>query len=181
MKNIAIENIRNIRSLSFNIPNPGLHILTGTNGCGKTTLFTCINRICNSNAYRLGFPSSENTTFDIFSGSITYSTNGNSVRYTKRENGEWRPHARNSNVLHEFGYPQIINVTTKNERLFIQDRIAPRTRLVPDTWINEKLNLIFDTTAVQASVPDACLLFPYTCQFHISAMNLFPLTDSYSG
>lgn len=29
MRKIVIENIRNIQQLSFNIPNPGLYILTG--------------------------------------------------------------------------------------------------------------------------------------------------------
>lgn len=53
MKKIIIENIRNIRHLEFEMPSPGLHILTGKNGVGKTTLFTCISRICNSNAYRI--------------------------------------------------------------------------------------------------------------------------------
>ena len=145
MKRILIENIRNIRNLSFDIPTPGLHILTGTNGSGKTTLFTCISRICNNNAFRLGFASSENDTLDVFSGSITYFCDDSSVRYSKRANGEWRPSAKNSTVFQEFGYPQIINITTKNERLFTQERIAPRDRQSPDTWLNNKLNTIFDT------------------------------------
>ena len=145
MKKILIENIRNIQTLSFILPEPGLHILTGTNGSGKTTLFTCISRICNNNAYRIGFASSENTAFDVFSGSITYSNDENSVRYSKRDNGEWRPNVRNSTVFQEFGYPQIINITTKNERIFIQDRIIPRNRLSPDTWLNSQMNSIFDT------------------------------------
>ena len=152
MKNILIENIRNIRRLSFNIPNPGLHILTGTNGSGKTTLFTCISRICNNNAYRLGFASSETGTLDVFSGAITYSNENGAVKYSKRENGEWRPNARNSTVFSEFGYPQIINITTKNERLFTQERITPRNRLEPDRWLNSKLNLIFDTTKFDSMI-----------------------------
>lgn len=145
MKNILIENIRNVRRLSFNIPNPGLYVLTGKNGSGKTTLFTCISRICNNNAYRLGFTSSEATTLDVFSGSITYSNENGSVRYSKRSNGEWRPHEKNTTIFQEFGYPQIINITTKNERVFSQERITPRNRLAPDVWLNDKLNTIFDT------------------------------------
>lgn len=89
MKNILIENIKNIGQLSFDIPNPGLHILTGTNGSGKTTLFTCISRICNNNAYRLGFSTSDSETLDIFSGSITYSNENGSVKYWKRSNNRF--------------------------------------------------------------------------------------------
>lgn len=56
MKKIIINNIRNIDYLEFEIPNAGVHIITGENGIGKTTLFTCLSRICNNKAYRNGFP-----------------------------------------------------------------------------------------------------------------------------
>lgn len=146
MKKITIENIRNISRLVFEMPSPGLHVLTGKNGMGKTTLFTCISRICNSNAYRLGFPTSTNDSLDVFSGSIVYTVDDNSVKYTRRTSGEWRPNKRNTTVFQEFGYPAIINITTKDKRIFSQDIIIPRRNKAPDAWLNEKLNLIFDTT-----------------------------------
>jgi predicted ATPase len=145
MKKIIIESIRNIGRLEFEIPTPGLYIITGKNGIGKTTLFTCINRICNNNAYRLGFPSSNINTFDVFSGAISYTVNEDTVKYSRRANGEWRPD-KNSTVLQDFGYPQVFNITTKDERIFSQAAINPRQRNAPDTWLNEKLNTIFDTT-----------------------------------
>ena len=55
-------------------------------------------------------------------------------------------------MFQEFGYPQIINITTKNDRLFIQERITPRNRLAPDLWLNNKLNLIFDTTKFDSMI-----------------------------
>ena len=144
MKRVVIENIKSIKSMSFDIPNPGLHIITGTNGSGKTTLFTCISRICNSNAYRLGFPAQTNENYDLFSGQITYKFNDQEVSYSRRENGEWRPNTKNSTVLQSFGYPQIINITTKDKRIFSQENIKPRHR-DSDTWLNLQLNNIFDT------------------------------------
>ena len=145
MKKIVIKNIRNIGQLSFELPSPGLHVLTGKNGTGKTTLMTCISRICNNNAYRVGFPSSSSDSLDVFSGSISYIIDSDCVKYTRRLSGEWRPDTKNSGVLHDFGYPQVFNITTKNERLFTQDVINPRRHQGPDVWINEKLNTIFDT------------------------------------
>lgn len=144
MKRIKIENIKGIKSMCFDIPDPGLHIITGTNGSGKTTLFTCINRICNSNAYRLGFPAKSNENYDLFSGKITYQFNDHEVTYSRRENGEWRPSAKNSTVLQSFRYPQIVNITTKDKRIFSQENITPRRRGT-DTWLNQQLNTIFDT------------------------------------
>ena len=146
MKKIEIQNIRNIGRLSFEIPSPGLHILTGKNGTGKTTLFTCISRIFNNNAYRLGFPSSSRNTLDVFSGAICYTVDDDSVTYSRRPSGEWRPDKKNSAVLHNFGYPNIINITTKDERLFSQYVINPRGNNGSDAWLNDKLNTIFDTT-----------------------------------
>ena len=143
MKEIIIENIRNIELMKFRIPAPGVHIITGKNGSGKTTLFTCINRIGNKNAYKLGFQSSNDSSMDVFSGSITYEIDGNKVKYTKRSNGEWRPHKRNSSVFQEFSYPQIINITTKDQRIFTQEKILSRRRGTEDVWINEKMNLVF--------------------------------------
>lgn len=128
----------------FDIPEPGLHIITGTNGSGKTTLFTCISRICNSNAYRLGFPAKSNKSYDLFSGKITYQFNDQEVTYSRRENGEWRPNAKSSTVLESFRYPQIINITTKDKRIFSQENITPRRR-GSDVWLNQQLNTIFDT------------------------------------
>lgn len=151
MKKIIIENIKNIHSMCFEIPRPGLHIITGTNGSGKTTLFTCISRICNNNAYRLGFPSKTSDSFDLFPGTITYQYDDESVTYSRRSNGEWRPNVKNSTVLESFRYPKIINITTKDKRIFSQEVIIPRRRDT-DTWLNQQLNTIFDTNKFTSMV-----------------------------
>ena len=145
MKKIVIDEIKNISHLEFNIPAPGLHIITGTNGIGKTTLFTCISRICNSNAYRVGFSASKVNNYDLFTGSITYQLDDKSVKYYRRSNGEWRPNNQ-STTLHDFGYPSIINITTKDERVFSQQEIRPRSRRTADNWLNTTLNDILNTS-----------------------------------
>ena len=145
MKKVIIYNIKNIQSMTFIIPDPGLHIIAGKNGSGKTTLFTCLSRICNNNAFRVGFPSKSNDTYDLFTGSIEYHVDNNSVTYTRRRNGEWRPNTKNSTVLSEFRYPSVINITTKDKRVFSQENIYPRQRRNTDEWLNQKLNRIFDT------------------------------------
>lgn len=144
MKKIIIKNIKNIKILEFELPNPGLYIVTGANGIGKTTLFTCISRICNNNAYRLGFPASKIENYDMFSGFIQYVNNFESVTYSRRTCGEWRPNNK-STTLKNFGYPQVINITTKDERIFSSARNKPRSRKKRDSWLNEKLNKIFNT------------------------------------
>ena len=131
--------------MEFVIPVPGVYIVTGQNGSGKTTLFTCLSRIKNSNAFRMGFPSSNtNDKLDMFLGKICYEVDGESVEYSKRTSGKWKPNKQNR-VLELMEYPQVVNITTKDERLFTQTEINPRRNNQGDAWINEKLSFIFDT------------------------------------
>lgn len=145
VKKIIIEDIKNIKHMEFCIPTPGLHIVTGKNGSGKTTLFTCLSRIRNSNAFRTGFPASNsNDRLDSFSGYIQYEVDGESARYFKRASGKWKANKKND-ILSSMGYPQVLNITTKDERIFMQTEITPRKNNRGDDWINEKLNQIFGT------------------------------------
>ena len=46
MRQIIIKNTKNIKQLTFDIPNDnGVYLLVGANGAGKTTLLTCLDRI----------------------------------------------------------------------------------------------------------------------------------------
>ena len=58
MKRITISNLKDIKTLNFDIPwQKGGYLIAGANGCGKTTLLVCLERICNSLAFALGFTS----------------------------------------------------------------------------------------------------------------------------
>ncbi len=86
-KKIIIDNIRNINHMEFDVPSKGVHIITGENGVGKTTLFTCLSRICNNNAYRIGFPTTNINNFDEYKGSIKYCVDDEIVTYSRRQSG----------------------------------------------------------------------------------------------
>lgn len=143
MYEVEIQGIKNIPSLIFPIPQNGVHIVTGKNGTGKTTLFTCLSRIRNRVAFRKGFPSSENDVYDAFTGSITYRAGNNQVTYTRRKNGEWRPDKSN-NVLEQFGFGEVINVSTNAKRIFLQEVINPRKRRACDDRLNLLLQEVLD-------------------------------------
>ena len=150
MKKITIQNIKNVGFMEFELPFPGVHIITGQNGVGKTTLFTCISRICNSNAYRNGFPSSKHSNMlDVFSGKISYTVDGQTTTYQRRTTGEWRPDNK-LKTLDSYGYPEIVNITTKDERVFSQQDIHPRRSDTPDEWLNDMLNEVFTTNRFSA-------------------------------
>jgi predicted ATPase len=144
MKKIVINNIRNVKHLEFEIPSYGVHILSGENGSGKTTLLACLNRICNSNAFRIGFPTTSIQNYDEYTGSITYCTDTLSVRYTKRASGRWQPDT-NGDVFSQFGFTDVVHISTKSERIFTQVIDIPRKQVRADDWLISALNSIMQT------------------------------------
>lgn len=97
-RKIIISQIRNINYMKFKLPGEGVHIITGENGVGKTTLFTCLSRICNNNAYRTGFLTTNLSNYDKYMGSISYFVGDEKVTYTKRTSGRWQPDV-NKNIF----------------------------------------------------------------------------------
>ena len=62
-KSIKIHNTKGIKRLTFTFPeHKGVYLLVGPNGTGKTTLLTCIDRICNPYAFARGFSHPKNIT-----------------------------------------------------------------------------------------------------------------------
>ncbi|WP_415518768.1 AAA family ATPase [Gluconobacter oxydans] len=55
---ISITNLRNIKSLTFEVPSSGVWLLTAGNGAGKTSLLACLRRIGHSHAFGTHFPAS---------------------------------------------------------------------------------------------------------------------------
>ena len=122
MAQIEITNLRAIDSLEFDMPGPGVWLLTGENGCGKTTLLAAMRRIGFSNAFQTHFPASkESERLDDFSSStIRYRPKKKDVTYV-RGDVRWVPTPRrNATVLQEFGYSSVVFVGAT------PDRIAPR-------------------------------------------------------
>ena len=144
MRKVTIRNIRNIEYMEFMIPTKGLHIITGENGVGKTTLFTCLSRICNNSAYRIGFPTTNLNYYDEYKGTIEYTVDGQSVVYSKRTSGRWQPDVK-SNVFELYGYSSIVHISTRSERIFTQVIESPRRKQAADSWLIDAMNTILDT------------------------------------
>lgn len=116
---IEIRNLRNISRLRFEIPRPGVWLLTAGNGAGKTSLLGCLRRIGHSNAFPVHFPSSlQSERLDNHSrGTVTYEIDGEVVEYAYR--GErWTPRPRsNSNLFDRLGYPAVLYIGATAERI----------------------------------------------------------------
>lgn len=46
------------------------------------------------------------------------------------------------------GYPQVVNITTKDERVFTQTDITPRKNHRGDDWINENSIKFLEQTSI---------------------------------
>lgn len=118
-KTVVIKNLKQIKSLEFSLPGPGVHILAGTNGAGKSCLLTCLLRIGRPNAFQNSFLTSKiSEKLDLFEhAEITYSINGSAVSY--RYSGErWSPSPKSqSRLLKDFGYPFVIYAAANAERI----------------------------------------------------------------
>lgn len=118
-KQIVIENVKQIDRLTFDIPSAGVHILSGSNGAGKSCLLTCLLRIGRPNAFQNAFLTSKmSTALDPFANAkIKYTVNNSTVTYAY--SGErWSPiPKRNSKLVQSFGFASVIYAAANAERI----------------------------------------------------------------
>ena len=121
-RRITIEKLKQIDQLEFEVPGPGVYVLSGANGSGKSCLLACLLRLGWNNAFPLSFKSSKiSKQLDEYSGaSVRYEINGASVAYVY--SGErWVPVPKSqSKLLRQFGYGAVIYAAAN------ADRIEPR-------------------------------------------------------
>ncbi|KRB12359.1 ATP-binding protein [Achromobacter sp. Root170] len=140
--------MRHIKILRFDIPKQGVHLLTGTNGSGKTSLLACLRRIGDPNAFALHFPRSQLLrNLDSSEGAwIKYETPEGEVTYTAGSE-RWAPTPRkNSKALQSLGYPAVLTIAANAARMeprideFKHQRIRPA-----NAELISEVNRIFDT------------------------------------
>lgn len=146
---IHIRKLKNIQELHFEIPGPGVHLLSGTNGSGKTSVLACLQRIGHSTAFARHFAVSQHSTaLDNFDGAeVTYTLGVAHVTYSY--GGErWVPHPRAQNrLLGQFGYPSVIYIGATADRITPRPEDFQPSRVRPaHVDIRDAANRIFSTT-----------------------------------
>lgn len=145
-KSITITGIKNIQLLKFEIPEQsGVYLLTGSNGSGKTTLMTCLLRIGWYRSFKDHFKTGSKSV-DLFPGKVTYTVGLNSVSY-HYAGSHWPPKPRkNSNLLKQFGFPEVRFLPATGNRLFIQDQnINPTDFKAVDAVLKKDLNSLLES------------------------------------
>jgi predicted ATPase len=146
MKSIDIKNLRSIKSLRFNMPAPGVHLLAGHNGAGKSSLLACLLRLGDSNAFPRFFRTSQiSDQLDQFEeAEIKYTIDGDSVVYSYRGQ-RWVPNPkRNSNLLDKFGYGMVRHIAADAKRIEPRpEDFAPRKVRDASEYIRSAATEIF--------------------------------------
>ena len=151
MYTIKIENLKGIKRLVFPFPEKkGVYVLTGANGCGKTSLLVALNRLGDNLAFSNYNATSggTSTSIDTFKNSeITFSSDTSSVTY-KRKGVRWAPAPRNGGrVLTQFPYSNTIFISASGNRFFSQEIIDTKRPTLEEVSQNiiSPLNKILQT------------------------------------
>lgn len=150
MKSITIKNTKGIRDFNFKFPEKkAVYLLVGSNGTGKTTLLTCMDRICNSYAFARGFSQPKNIMgFDEYqSASIRYDVDDTCVIFRKRRS-KWAstPRKNNAQLLSTYGFTGSIFIKADSKRIdATAEEIERGTVQSANSVIVQTLNRIFET------------------------------------
>ncbi len=146
-RTINIKNLRNVKSLTFDLPSPGVHLLTGTNGAGKTSLLACLRRIGESHAFAHHFGSSQNLSLDNFNDAeIKYTINNQAVTYIYGGQ-RWVPRPRKyKDLLNSFGYSSVLYIGATADRITPSgEELKLKKQRPAKQEVRDAINEIFDT------------------------------------
>ncbi|WP_218186311.1 ATP-dependent endonuclease [Pseudomonas sp. NBRC 111119] len=148
MARIIIENLRHISKLTFEIPKPGVWLLTGPNGTGKSSVLGCLRRIGYKNAFPVHFPASRKSDqLDSNEGaSISYETADGTVSY-KYKTERWVPTPKShGHLLETLKYPEVLFIAADADRIEPRkEDVVPRKVKPASAQIIQAANVIFGT------------------------------------
>jgi len=148
MNTVIIDKTRGIRHLEFQLPTkPGMYLLVGPNGMGKTTLLTALHSIGDRKAFR-SFSNSGLENVDQYDDSrLTYRTEKKSVTYKKGPSGRWVPTPKAAALrCRDFGYSATLFIKADTSRFSVpQEEIRKGDYLDVDASIRDKMNELLNT------------------------------------
>lgn len=147
---IKINDLKGIKSLDFELPNRfGVYVITGLNGCGKTSLLVAIHRIKHPLAFKENYMQATEGIDQYADSSVIYEINNETVLYRHRRQ-KWVPTPKSkSRLLQNAGIQSSRFISTSGMRFFIPDKTKiPNGKLryqnVTDS-IRNAMNSILDT------------------------------------
>ena len=144
---VTIQNLKSIVNLEFDVPLTGAYVITGANGCGKTSLLTTLHRMGAHNAFQTGLPGAKhaNGIDGLEEARIKYEVNGDSVSY--RYNKErWSATPKSNSSLVQLGFSEVLFLKADSSRVEPTPNELKGIRKYPaDVNLRGFLNRVFDT------------------------------------
>ncbi|WP_208719179.1 MULTISPECIES: ATP-dependent nuclease [Corallococcus] len=145
---MTIKNLKAIKTLEFDVPMSGAFVITGANGCGKTSLLTVLHRMGASNAFQTGLPGGKNTTGidGIDETTIQYDVNGNSVTYQYNYT-RWSATPRSNSTIIGKAFSEVLFLKADSSRVEpTQNELKGIKKQHADQMLRNFMNSVFDTT-----------------------------------
>jgi predicted ATPase len=145
---VTINNLKGIKSLVFDVPMKGAFVITGANGCGKTSLLTVLHRMGAHNAFQTGLPGGKKTSGidGIEDTSIQYDVNGKSVVY-RYNNIRWSAAPRSNSTLVGKAFSEVLFLKADSSRVEpTQNDLKGVKKHQADAQLRGFMNAVFDTT-----------------------------------
>lgn len=145
---VTIKHLKGIKSLVFDVPMKGAFVITGANGCGKTSLLTVLHRMGSHNAFQTGLPGGKKTSGidGIEDTSIQYDVNGKSVAY-RYNNTRWSATPRSHSTLVGKAFSEVLFLKADSSRVEpTQNDLKGVKKHQADALLRSFMNAVFDTT-----------------------------------
>lgn len=127
MFQVKLENLKGIKELVFPFPErKGLYVLTGINGCGKTSLLIALSRLGDKYAFKnFQVKNDKWLKIDAYkNASIIYKTDTKEVKY-QYSRSRWAPTPReNSSLINAFPFINTLFISTLGLRFYTQDQFV---------------------------------------------------------
>ena len=145
---VTITKLKSIKRLEFDVPTKGAFIVTGANGCGKTSLLTCLHRIGNRFAFQTGLPGGRQMSGidGLADATIHYLIDGKEVSYRYNQI-RWSATPKVNSQLVAKAFKEVLFLKADSSRVEpTQEDLKGAKKLAADEALRAFMNSVFDTT-----------------------------------
>lgn len=144
---VRISKLKSIEKLEFDVPLHGAYVVTGANGCGKTSLLIALHRMGAHNAFQVGLPGGKtaNGIDAINQTEIEYEINSKKVSYRYKKT-RWSATPKSNSSLISKAFAEVLFLKADASRVEPTPNELKGAKKQPaDLGLRNFMNTVFDT------------------------------------